>query len=65
MIRDGDWKYTYWVDDMPELYDLSSDPQELNNLALLPSHAAKVKDLKQKLFEWHTPPVWQGSPSSS
>ncbi len=65
MIRDGDWKYTYWVDDMPELYDLSSDPQELNNLALLPSYAAKVKDLKQKLFEWHTPPVWQGVPTKA
>lgn len=60
MIRDGQWKYTYWVDDMPELYDLSSDPGELDNLALSPKYAAKVKELKDKLFDWHTPPVWRG-----
>lgn len=55
MIRDGHWKYTYWIDDLPELYDLSSDPQELHNLSRIPEHAAKVKDLHDKLFAWHTP----------
>lgn len=61
MIRDGQWKYTYWVNDMPELYDLSSDPKELDNLALRPKYSAKVKELKSRLFDWHTPPVWKGT----
>lgn len=60
MIRDGAWKYTYWVDDMPELYDLSSDPEELNNLALVSRFAPKVAELKEKLFAWYTPPAWHG-----
>lgn len=60
MIRDGQWKYTYWVDDMPELYNLSADPQELNNLALDAEYAPKVTELKEKLFDWYTPPVWHG-----
>lgn len=56
MIREGKLKYTYWVDDLPELYDLSSDPAELHNLASSPKHAATVRDLRDKLFAWHTPP---------
>lgn len=56
MILDGQWKYTYWVDDMPELYDLSSDPQELRNLSRSPEHAGKVQELRERLFAWHTPP---------
>lgn len=56
MVRDGNWKYSYWVDDLPELYDLSSDPQELHNLAGLREHADKVQELHRKLFAWHTPP---------
>ncbi len=55
MIRDGDFKYTYWVHDMPELYDLRSDPQELHNLARQPKYQATVARLKQRLFEWHRP----------
>jgi choline-sulfatase len=56
MIRDGRYKYSYWTHDIPELYDLESDPNELNNLALDASHAAVVKQLKQKLFAWYKPP---------
>lgn len=56
MILDDHWKYTYWIDDLPELYDLSSDPQELRNLSRSPEHAGKVKELHEKLFAWHTPP---------
>ncbi|MEO6964744.1 MAG: sulfatase-like hydrolase/transferase, partial [Acidobacteriaceae bacterium] len=55
MIRDGDFKYTYWVHDMPELYDLRSDPQELHNLARQPKYNATVERLQKRLFEWHRP----------
>jgi choline-sulfatase len=56
MIRDGQWKYTYWIDDTPELYDLSSDPEELRNLAGRPDYAGKVKELHERLAVWYTPP---------
>lgn len=55
MIRDGSYKYTCWVHDMEELYDLSSDPEEVRNLASHPQHRATVARLRQKLFHWHRP----------
>jgi choline-sulfatase len=36
MIRDRNLKYTYWIHETPELYDLASDPEELHNLASRP-----------------------------
>ena len=38
MIRTQDWKYAHYVGDKPELYDLRSDPGELDNLAGMPEH---------------------------
>lgn len=55
MVREGDYKYTYWVDDMHELYDLHSDPEELHNLAEQPKYQGTVERLKQRLFAWHQP----------
>lgn len=55
MIRDGSLKYTYWANDMPELYDLSTDPSELRNLARLPDYATTVERLQERLFAWHKP----------
>jgi choline-sulfatase len=56
MVRDGDYKYTFWTHDIAELYDLRNDPAELRNLAAEPAHAATVDRLKAKLFAWYTPP---------
>jgi choline-sulfatase len=56
MLRDGDFKYSFWTHDIPELYNLRSDPDELNNLALDQKYSAKVEELKGKLFAWYTPP---------
>ena len=55
MIRDGFLKYTFWTHDIPELYDLRTDPEELHNLALLPEHASEASRLKKELFAWHQP----------
>jgi arylsulfatase A-like enzyme len=34
VLRDGKWKYISEMrDDFPELYDLSRDPDEMNNVA--------------------------------
>ena len=55
MIREGELKYTYWVRDMPELYDLRSDPLELHNLAEHPEYQATIERLRDTLFAWHRP----------
>ncbi len=56
MIRDGDYKYTFWTHDIAELYNLRTDPVEMDNLALKSEHAAIAAGLKAKLFAWHQPP---------
>jgi len=55
MIRHGDYKYCYYIDDMPELYNLRTDPNEMKNLALLPAYKAKAQEMQERLFAWHRP----------
>ncbi|WP_233267502.1 sulfatase [Paraglaciecola sp. L3A3] len=60
VIRDGDWKLLRFPDRPAELYDLSNDISEQNNLAA--QQPAVVKDLYQKLFAWELTlerPMWQ------
>jgi len=45
MIADARWKYHYYVDYSPELFDLRFDPEETNNLAGDPSHV----DIEQQM----------------
>jgi choline-sulfatase len=56
MLRDGDLKYTFWTHDIAELYDLRTDPKEMNNLALKQEHAETLARMKAKLFAWYQPP---------
>lgn len=59
-IRDGDWKLIRYPDRQAELYDLSKDISEVDNLAV--SHPGKVDELYKKLFQWEltlTRPLWQ------
>lgn len=56
MIRRGDFKYTFRVNDMQELYDVKQDPSEMDNLALKPEHRSAVDRLKDELFAWYRPP---------
>ena len=55
MIRTGDWKYNLWVNDMPELYNLRTDPAESHNLARDPAHATTAARLREQLLAWHRP----------
>lgn len=55
MVRERDYKYTCWVHDIDELYDLGSDPEEMRNLAGQPEHRHTVERLRKELFAWHQP----------
>ena len=55
MIRQGHYKYSYYVGDFDELYDLQTDPAEIKNLALLPACRKQRDELKEQLFAWHHP----------
>jgi len=56
MIRRGDFKFCFYVNDTPELYNLRDDPKEMRNLVLLPEYKSKVEEMKAQLFAWHAPP---------
>jgi arylsulfatase A-like enzyme len=50
-IREGPWKLIHWYEDnRTELYDLSKDVEEKNNLAA--SEPARVQELQEKLDAW-------------
>ena len=50
-IRDGDWKLIeFWEYDQVELYNLTEDISEKNNLA--PTNPKKVAELQKKLSDW-------------
>lgn len=47
------WKYVYDPEDVPELYDLETDPLEMHNLAADPQHAQTVRELHDECRRWH------------
>lgn len=52
MVRMGDWKLIYDMMGYGQLYHLSSDPCELNNLFDDPSAADAQKQLMEELLMW-------------
>jgi N-acetylglucosamine-6-sulfatase len=52
-LRGSRYKYIrpHGVWDLDELYDLSTDPQEMRNLAIDPAHAQTVRQMNTRLFE--------------
>lgn len=55
MVLDGEYKYTFWVHDLAELYNLRDDPEEMHNLAQKAEYRETVERLRRELFAWHRP----------
>jgi choline-sulfatase len=51
MLRQGQFKYNYYVGYEAELFDLSNDPLELENLAANRAYGDRVRDFEQRLHE--------------
>ncbi len=53
MLRKGNYKYNYSLGDPPELYNISEDPEEFQNLANLPQYQKICDEMKTQLLdEW-------------
>jgi arylsulfatase A-like enzyme len=53
MIREGHWKLAWYPKiDRWQLFDLASDPHELNDLIGDSSHQQRITDLRGKLITW-------------
>jgi choline-sulfatase len=57
MIRNGKWKYVYFVQypDRPELFDLENDPEELRDLGTDMAHKAVRQECHGKLLAMLNP----------
>ena len=54
MLRTGRYKFNYSLGDAPELYDITADPNEFNDLAASAEHASVVTQLQQRLLsQWN------------
>lgn len=51
MLREGRYKYVHYVGYPPQLFDLESDPQEINDLAASPNHKSVLDEFESKLRE--------------
>lgn len=53
MLRKGNYKFNYSLGDPPELYNISEDPEEFQNLANLPQYQKICNEMKAQLLdEW-------------
>lgn len=52
MAFDGRWKYVYCPGQRPILFDLDTDPQELNDLGTDPAFEAQRARMQARVMEW-------------
>ena len=54
-LRDGDYKYVINHTSAPELYDVVSDPLEMDNLVGRPETAAREAQIRERILDWWDP----------
>ncbi len=55
MLTRNGWKYHHYIDHPPELFDLRTDPEELENLAGHPAHHLLVQEFCEELHRMLDP----------
>lgn len=49
MLRQGKYKYIHYVGDLPQLFNLDRDPEEIDDLAAKPGSASLIAELEKTL----------------
>lgn len=57
MLKQGRYKYNYYVNHSPQLFDLATDPDELRDLSISPEYQSIREDLDQQLHALVDPEV--------
>jgi arylsulfatase A-like enzyme len=52
MVRTDRWKYVWWQDFRPMLFDLVNDPKELRDLGADSAHADIRREMEERLAAW-------------
>ena len=52
MVRTADWKYIYYENFRPQLFDLNEDPAELIDLGESAPHGVIRAEMHERLFAW-------------
>ena len=55
MIREDRYKFIYYVNQEPQLFDLKEDPEEINDLANNPDYDDILSDLEKELRTFVNP----------
>ena len=51
-VRTDEWTYVHRVAELDELYNRTTDPHEVTNLAADPAHAARCRTFRDDILEW-------------
>jgi arylsulfatase A-like enzyme len=52
MVRTDRWKYVWWQDFRPMLFDLANDPRELRDLGADSAHAPVRREMEERMAAW-------------
>ncbi|HLM13325.1 MAG TPA: alkaline phosphatase family protein [Reyranella sp.] len=52
MVRTDRWKYVWWQDFRPMLFDLANDPKELRDLGADSAHAPIRREMEDRMAAW-------------
>jgi hypothetical protein len=52
MVRIDNWKYVWWLDFPPQLFNIVDDPGEMADLGRDPGYGKVRDEMQGRLFDW-------------